>query len=219
MNLDIVLATQNAHKVEEVQRIISSLCRGVTIHSLANWPDAPNVVEDGATFASNALLKARAIAKHTGMPTMADDSGICVDALNGMPGIFSARWSGAHGRDKENLQLLLDQLSDVPDSRRGAQFVCAVALVTPQGDERVVEGVVEGEVVRHPRGVDGFGYDPIFQPYGFDRTTAELGPEEKDAISHRGQALRAFVPVMLDLLAPVQGCGGNCACRGDTSTG
>ena len=211
--IDIVLATRNAHKVMEVQRILDAICDDLKVLDLSAWPDAPEVVEDAATFAGNALLKARAIAAHTGLPCMADDSGICVDALNGMPGIFSARWSGAHGRDSQNLQLLLDQLTDVPDSRRGAQFVCAVALATPSGDERVVEGVVDGEVVREPRGVDGFGYDPIFRPFGFDRTTAELSADEKDAISHRGQALRAFVPVAMDLLAPAQGCGGNCQCR------
>lgn len=211
--IEIVLATRNAHKVTEVQRIIDAICTDIKVLDLTAWPDAPDVIEDAATFAGNALLKARALAAHTGMPTMADDSGICVDALNGMPGIFSARWSGTHGNDAQNLQLLLDQMSDVPDTRRGAQFTCAVALATPVGDERVVEGVVDGEIVRAPRGLDGFGYDPIFQPYGFDRTTAELTAQEKDAISHRGQALRAFVPVVLDLLAPVQGCGENCQCR------
>jgi XTP/dITP diphosphohydrolase len=211
--IEIVLATRNAHKVMEVQRILDAICDDITVVDLSAWPDAPEVVEDAPTFAGNALLKARALAAHTGKPTMADDSGICVDALNGMPGIFSARWSGSHGNDAQNLQLLLDQLQDVPDSRRSAQFACAVALATPEGDERVVEGVVDGEIVRAPRGVDGFGYDPIFQPYGYDRTTAELTAEEKDAISHRGQALRAFVPVAMDLLAPAQGCGANCQCR------
>jgi len=213
MTIDVVLATRNAHKIEEVQRIINATCDDIVVRDLSDWPDAPDVVEDGATFAANALLKARALAAHTGATVIADDSGICVDALNGMPGIFSARWSGSHGRDKENVQLLLDQLSDVPDSRRTAQFVCSMAVVTAGGEERVVEGVVDGEVVRAPRGTDGFGYDPIFQPFGFDRTTAELTAVEKDAISHRGQAIRAFVPVLLDLLAPQMGCGGNCQCR------
>jgi XTP/dITP diphosphohydrolase len=213
MSITVVLATRNAHKITEVQRIVDTICDDITIVDLGQWPDAPAVVEDAATFAGNALLKARAIAAHTGLPAIADDSGICVDALNGMPGIFSARWAGAHGGDAANLQLLLNQISDVPDSRRSAQFVCAFALVTPTGEERVVEGVVEGDIVREPRGIDGFGYDPIFQPYGFDRTTAELAPEEKDAISHRGQALRSFVPVLMDVLAPRQGCGGNCQCQ------
>lgn len=213
MTLQVVLATRNTHKVMEVQRIINTLCDDVEVLDLSSWPDAPDVVEDGATFAANALLKARALAVHTGLPTIADDSGICVDALNGMPGIFSARWAGAHGQDGANLQLLLDQIADVPDNRRQAHFLCAVALATPDGIERVVEGIMEGEVIRQPRGVDGFGYDPIFQPHGFDKTSAELAPEEKDAISHRGQALRAFVPVMIDVLAPAQGCGGNCNCK------
>ena len=213
MSIEVVLATRNAHKVGEVQRIIDTLCEGVVIHDLSSWSDAPEVVEDAATFAGNALLKARAISLHTGKPAIADDSGLCVDALNGMPGIFSARWSGSHGNDKQNVELVLDQLHDVPDNRRQAHFIAAVALVTPDGVERVVEGIVEGEVIRAPRGTDGFGYDPIFKPYGFDKSMAELGPEEKDAISHRGQALRAFVPVLMDVLAPAQGCGANCQCK------
>ena len=213
MTIEVVLATRNAHKVGEVQRIIDILCDDITVLDLSAWPDAPEVIEDGATFAANALLKARAIAAHTGKPAIADDSGLCVDALNGMPGIFSARWAGSQGQDKQNLELLLNQINDVPDNRRQAHFIAAVVLATPDGVERVVEGIVEGEVLRAPRGTDGFGYDPIFQPFGFDKSMAELAPEEKDAISHRGQALRAFVPVLMDVLAPSQGCGANCQCR------
>jgi XTP/dITP diphosphohydrolase len=130
-----------------------------------------------------------------------------------MPGILSARWAGKHGKDSENLQLLLDQLSEVPAARRSGNFTCAVALVTPDGEERVVEGVVEGKITTAPRGADGFGYDPIFEPLGLDRTTAELSAREKDAISHRGQAIRAIVVEILNLLQPVGGCGGNCACK------
>lgn len=211
--IEVVLATRNSHKVLEVQRILDATCKDINVVDLTAWPDAPNVVEDGATFAANALLKARTLSAHTGQTVIADDSGICVDALNGMPGIFSARWAGAHGDDKKNLQLLLDQLVDVPDTRRGAQFVCAVAVVTPDGLERVVEGVVDGEITRAPRGVDGFGYDPIFQPYGFDLTTAEMSPAQKDEISHRGQAIRNVVPVLKEIFGLNQGCGGNCACR------
>jgi len=132
---------------------------------------------------------------------IADDSGLCVDALNGMPGILSARWAGAHGNDRANLDLVLAQISDVPDNRRGAAFHCAAAVATPDGDERVVEGVLEGSLIREPRGTNGFGYDPIFTPRGYVLTTAELTPDEKDAISHRGQALRALVPVLSELLS------------------
>jgi XTP/dITP diphosphohydrolase len=214
MSVDVVLATRNAHKIMEVKRIISSICDDINILDLNDWPEAPEVVEDAPTFAANALLKARAIATYTGLPAIADDSGICVDALNGMPGIFSARWAGSHGNDKANLDLLLDQLHDVPDSRRSGHFICAFVIATPDGDERVVEGVMEGEITRESRGVDGFGYDPIFQPYGFDRTSAELTAEEKDAISHRGQALRSFVPVLMDMLLPARGCGAGCKCAG-----
>lgn len=213
MSIQVVLATRNAHKIAEVTRIVEAVCNDIEILDLTQWPDAPEVVEDAATFGGNALLKARAIAAHTQLPTIADDSGICVDALNGMPGILSARWAGKHGNDAENLQLLLDQLSDVPAARRSGNFTCAVALVTPDGEERVVEGVVEGKITTAARGVDGFGYDPIFEPLGLDRTTAELTAREKDAISHRGQAIRAIVVEILNLLQPIEGCGGNCACK------
>jgi XTP/dITP diphosphohydrolase len=213
MSIQVVLATRNAHKIAEVKRIVEAVCNDIEILDLAAWPDAPEVVEDATTFGGNALLKARAIAQHTQLPTIADDSGICVDALNGMPGILSARWAGKHGKDSENLQLLLDQLSEVPAARRSGNFTCAVALVTPDGEERVVEGVVDGKITTAPRGADGFGYDPIFEPLGLDRTTAELSAREKDAISHRGQAIRAIVVEILNLLQPVGGCGGNCACK------
>ncbi len=211
--IEVVLATRNAHKVIEVQRIVDATCKDITVIDLSSFENVPDVIEDGSTFAANALLKARTLAAHTGKTVIADDSGICVDALNGMPGIFSARWAGAHGDDKKNLQLLLDQTVDVPDTRRGAQFVCAFAVVTPEGVERVVEGVVDGDLTREPLGVDGFGYDPIFQPYGFDLTTAQMSPEQKDEISHRGQAVRNLVPVLKELFGLNQGCGGNCACR------
>ena len=200
MAIRVVFATGNAHKVGEVQRILDAADAGVEVLSLEGWPDAPNPVEDGETFAANALIKARALAAYTGFPAVADDSGICVDALNGMPGIFSARWSGEHGRDAENLDLLLGQMHEVPDGRRGAKFVCAAAIVTPSGAERVVEGTIDGVVIRERRGSGGFGYDPIFKPHGYATTTAELTPEEKDAISHRGAAFRALAPVIAELL-------------------
>lgn len=213
MAIQVVLATRNAHKIDEVKRIVEAVCSDIEVLDLNAWPDAPEVIEDAPSFAGNAMLKAKAIAAHTGFPTIADDSGICVEALNGMPGILSARWAGKHGEDRRNLELLLDQMSDIPDGRRAANFTCAVALVTPDGEERVVEGVVDGKITRAPRGEDGFGYDPIFEPFGLDRTTAELSPKEKDAISHRGQAIRAVVIEILNLLQPIEGCGGNCACK------
>jgi XTP/dITP diphosphohydrolase len=168
----------------------------IRLAGLEEFPDAPDVPETGATFEANALLKARAIADHTGLPAVADDSGLCVDALNGMPGVLSARWAGGHGDDWANLNLVLAQVADVPDSHLGAQFVCAAALVMPGPSARewVVTGQVEGRLVREPRGSGGFGYDPIFLPDGFDQTTAEMTPEAKDAISHRGRAFRALTP-------------------------
>lgn len=213
MAIQVVLATRNAHKIEEVKRIVEAVCSDIEILDLNAWPDAPEVIEDASTFSGNALLKALAICEHTNLPTIADDSGICIDAMNGMPGILSARWAGKHGNDKANLQLVLDQMTDVPANRRGANFTCAVAFVTPAGEQRVVEGVVEGKLATSPRGEDGFGYDPIFEPLGLDRTTAQLTAKEKDAISHRGQAVRAAVIEILSVLQPIEGCGGNCACK------
>ena len=196
----LVLATANPHKVTELTRILAAGHVEVQVSSLAEFPGAPDVAETGATFAENALLKARAIARFTGLPAVADDSGICVDALNGMPGVLSARWSGRHGDDGANLRLLLAQLADVPDERRGAQFVCAAAIVLPSGREHVSEGVVTGRLIREPRGHNGFGYDPIFVPGSADITTAEMEPADKDRISHRGKALRGLAPVIAALI-------------------
>ena len=191
----VVLATRNEGKIKELARILGS----VPLAGLDEYPGAPEVAETGATFEENALLKARAIAAFTGRPSVADDSGLCVDALNGMPGIFSARWSGAHGDgavnvDRANLDLVLAQISDVPDERRGANFTCAAAVVFPDGTSHVVLGQVSGQLIRERRGSGGFGYDPIFVPDGFEVTTAEMTAEEKDAISHRGKAFRALAP-------------------------
>jgi XTP/dITP diphosphohydrolase len=200
----LVLATLNPHKVTELSRILDGdggPGAGVSLTSLAEFPGAPDVAETGATFADNALLKARAIAAFTGLPAVADDSGICADALNGMPGVLSARWSGRHGDDQANLDLLLAQLADIPDERRGAEFRCAAALVQPGGAEQVTEGVLRGRLIRARRGTGGFGYDPIFVPDGGTQTTAELSPAEKDAISHRGRALRALAPAIAVLAA------------------
>jgi len=188
----LVLATRNAHKVAELSRILAAAGLADRLTGLDAFPGAPDVPETGLTFADNALLKARAIAAYTGLPSVADDSGLCVDALHGMPGVFSARWSGKHGDDRANLDLVLGQLSDVAE--RGAQFVCVAALVLPGDTPRgwTVTGVLAGELTRAPRGANGFGYDPIFVPGGMSVTTAQLAPEEKDAISHRGRAFRAL---------------------------
>ena len=185
----LVLATRNEGKLRELARILGEKVR---LAGLDAFPGAPDVPETGATFEANALLKARAIAAYTKLPSVADDSGLCVDALNGMPGVLSARWAGQHGDDKANLDLVLAQISEVPDARLGARFVCAAALVVPAGGEWVVTGQVEGRLIHVPIGSGGFGYDPIFQADGFDLTTAEMTPEAKDAISHRGRAFRAL---------------------------
>lgn len=193
-----VLATRNAHKVGELRDILADAGTPVELVGLDAYPDAPDVAETGLTFAENALLKARAIAGFTGLAAIADDSGICVDALNGMPGVFSARWAGRHGDDDANLRLLLAQISDVPDDRRGGAFVCAAALALPDGADHVVEGRLAGRISRETRGANGFGYDPVFVPEGRDETTAEMAPEEKNTISHRSRAFRALSPVIAD---------------------
>jgi XTP/dITP diphosphohydrolase len=197
----IVLATKNRHKLEELHRILELHGLDIELLGADAFPDLPDVAETESSFTGNALLKARAIARVTDLPAIADDSGLCVDALNGMPGIFSARWSGKHGDDKANLQLLLGQLTDVPDRRRGAAFHCAAAIALPDGTERVVEGTIEGVIIREPRGTGGFGYDPIFVPLGKQQTLAEIPGAEKDAISHRGRALEALAPVIADLVS------------------
>jgi XTP/dITP diphosphohydrolase len=191
----LLLATRNEHKLVELRRILAPEV-AVRIVGLGDVPTFPELPETGATFADNALAKARDAVRHTGLPAVADDSGLSVDALNGMPGVLSARWSGAGHDDGRNLRLVLEQIADLPDSRRGAAFVCAAALVTPDGTEQVVHGQLDGVLVREPRGSNGFGYDPIFQPAGRTQTSAELSAADKDAISHRGLALRALVPYL-----------------------
>ena len=192
----LVIATANAGKLVELDRILASSGIAVQLATLADFPGAPDVVETGATFGENALLKAHAVAAFTGLPAVADDSGLCADALNGMPGVLSARWSGRHGDELANLNLLLAQLADVPDDRRGAHFACAAVLALPAGAEHISEGTVRGRLIREPRGTNGFGYDPIFVPDGDHRTTAELSPAEKDAISHRSRALHGLLPAI-----------------------
>lgn len=200
----IVLATRNAHKVEEMHRILVEAGLDIELLTVADYPDAPEVAETGATFNENALLKARAIAEATGSIAVADDSGLCVDALNGMPGVLSARWSGSAHDDVANLELVLAQVADIPDERLNAHFACAAAVAVPGGDQHVVLGRVEGRLVREPRGTNGFGYDPIFESEDVPgRTTAELTNEEKDAISHRGRALRALAPYLRDLIGDI----------------
>ncbi len=206
MSSRVVLASRNAHKIEEMARILDEAGLHVDVVGIGAFPEGsvPEVPETESTFEGNALLKARAVCAATGVPAVADDSGLCVDALNGMPGILSARWSGGlipgRSTDVGNLELVLAQLGDTPDDRLGARFRCAVALVLPDGREATVEGEMVGHLVREPRGTNGFGYDPIFVPDGEARTSSELSNEEKDAISHRGNALRALVPVLRDLL-------------------
>ncbi|MCB5167245.1 RdgB/HAM1 family non-canonical purine NTP pyrophosphatase [Streptomyces bambusae] len=196
----LILATRNAGKITELRAILSDAGLPHELVGSDAYPEIPDVKETGTTFAENALLKAHALAQATGLPAVADDSGLCVDVLGGAPGIFSARWAGRHGDDEANLRLLLAQLSDIDDPHRGAHFACAAALALPDGTERVVEGRLLGRLRHTPSGTGGFGYDPILQPAADTRTCAELTPAEKNAISHRGQAFRALVPVVRELL-------------------
>jgi XTP/dITP diphosphohydrolase len=206
MTQRVVLATRNSGKVAELRRILQLAGLDVDLVGAEAFAALPDVRETGTTFAANALLKAEAVAAYTALPSIADDSGLCVDALNGLPGILSARWAGSHGDDEANLDLVLAQLSDTPDERRGAHFFCAAAVAMPpgahgeRGECRVVEGTIDGQLLRERRGSGGFGYDPIFLPYGSARTTAEMDPAEKDEISHRGQAFRALAPVLAELI-------------------
>lgn len=209
----LVLATHNQGKLRELRELLRGQVPGLDVDTQvvdAGAVGAPDVAETGVTFAENSLLKARAVAQATGLVAIADDSGLAVDVLGGAPGIFSARWAGRHGDDAANLQLLLDQLADVPDEFRGAAFVCAAALAVPglgtgsapeEGREVVEYGQLEGTLLREPRGTGGFGYDPVLQPSGLDRSCAELSPEEKNAISHRGHAFRALLPAIVEALS------------------
>ena len=205
----LVLATHNQGKLRELRELLRGQVPGLDVDTQvvdAGAVGAPDVAETGVTFAENSLLKARAVAQATGLVAIADDSGLAVDVLGGAPGIFSARWAGRHGDDAANLRLLLDQLADVPDEYRGAAFVCAAALSVPgsapgEGREAVEYGQLEGTLLREPRGAGGFGYDPVLQPSGLDRSCAELSPAEKNAISHRGHAFRALLPAIVDALS------------------
>ncbi|WP_084403117.1 RdgB/HAM1 family non-canonical purine NTP pyrophosphatase [Schaalia suimastitidis] len=199
----LVFATANAHKIGEFQAILADHLGVLPQNLVARMSDfqVNEPVEDGASFTENALIKARALAEATGLAAVADDSGLCVDVMGGAPGIFSARWAGRHGDDQANLDLLLAQLSDVPDRHRSAAFVCAAALVLPDGTEYVTVGEMTGTLLRERRGCGGFGYDPIFVPTGESVTSAELTPQRKNAISHRGKALRDLAPRVVDYLS------------------
>jgi XTP/dITP diphosphohydrolase len=196
----LIIATRNPDKLVELRRILEAGRVPVDVSDLDEFPDMPEVAETGLTFSENALVKARAVAAFTALPAVADDSGLCADALNGMPGVLSARWSGRHGDDAANLELVLGQMADIPADHRGAQFACAAALVLPSGAEHVTEGLLEGTLTTAPRGTNGFGYDPIFVPEGAEITTAQMSPAEKDKISHRGRAFRALAPIIAALL-------------------
>ncbi|MET9510428.1 RdgB/HAM1 family non-canonical purine NTP pyrophosphatase [Streptomyces flavidovirens] len=196
----LILATRNAGKITELHAILADAGLHHDLVGADAYPEIPDVKETGVTFAENALLKAHAMARATGLPAVADDSGLAVDVLGGAPGIFSARWSGTHGDDTANLNLLLAQLADIDAPHRTAHFACAAALALPDGTEHVVEGRLQGTLRHTPAGTNGFGYDPILQPDGYAVTCAELTPAEKNAISHRGKAFRALVPVVRELL-------------------
>ncbi|WP_084130393.1 RdgB/HAM1 family non-canonical purine NTP pyrophosphatase [Demequina sp. NBRC 110055] len=203
MTARLAIATHNAHKVGEIWAILAPSVPSLTREDVASAGElgAPSPVEDGTSFVENALIKARALAASSGLPAIADDSGIAVDIMGGAPGIFSALWSGQHGADQANLDLLLAQMADIPDEHRGAAFVCAAVLVTPAGEEIVCEGRQPGTLLREPRGEQGFGYDPIFVGEGQTLSNAELDAATKNAVSHRGAAFRALAPHVAALLA------------------
>ena len=201
----LVLATRNIGKIDEFERMLAAADLDVKILGLVHFPDMPDVEETGSTFGENALLKANQISEYTGLAALADDSGLCIDALGGAPGIYSARWSGSHGNDKANLEKVLKELRELINPSLRASFKCAVALVIPESHnsqrrELLREAEIVGEIVMEPRGTNGFGYDPIFQPDGYSQTTAELPPEIKDQISHRGKAIAAILPEIAALI-------------------
>ena len=201
MSHKLVLATRNQGKIIEFRRILEALAPGeIELVGVDQFPDLVDVDETGSTFEENSLLKARYTCLATGLPAIADDSGLCVDALNGDPGIYSARWAGEHGNDQANLEKVLDQLKDVPDEKRTAHFMCVASLVFPDGREQVAEGRFEGHILHAPVGENGFGYDPIFQPLGLSISSAQMSAEEKDLVSHRGKSLRSIAPHVIQLL-------------------
>ena len=200
----LVLATRNPGKLRELRELLRGRIEGLDVDTQvidAAAAGVPDVPETGVTFEENSLLKARAVAEATGLAAIADDSGLAVDVLGGAPGIFSARWAGRHGDDAANLDLLLAQLGDIAEEHRGAAFVCAAALALPGGATSVQRAELRGTLLTVPRGNGGFGYDPVLQPQGYSRSCAELSAEEKNAISHRGQAFRALLPAVVRALA------------------
>jgi len=200
----LVLATRNQGKIREFRRILDAISNGaINLVGLEEFPHTTDVEETGTTFKENALLKARSVCKETGLPAIADDSGLCVDALNGAPGIFSARYAGVHGEDKANNAKLLRELENIPEEKRSAHFTCAAALVLPDGREHVCEEIFEGSILFAPIGDQGFGYDPLFRPHGLAISSAQMSAEEKDSISHRGKSLRAIAPYVINLLTPL----------------
>jgi XTP/dITP diphosphohydrolase len=198
----LVLATRNQGKINEFRRILEELAPGqIELIGVDQFPDLVDVDETGSTFEENSLLKSRYTCAATGLPAIADDSGLCVDALNGDPGIYSARWAGIHGDDQANIEKLLEQLKDVPDDKRTARFKCVASLVLPDGREQIAEGRFEGHILHAPVGENGFGYDPIFQPLGLSISSAQMSAQEKDLVSHRGKSLRAIAPHVIQMLA------------------
>ena len=201
MSDKLVLATRNQGKITEFRRILEELAPGqIELIGVDQFPDLVDVEETGESFEENSLLKARYTSQATGLPAIADDSGLCVDALNGDPGIFSARWAGVHGNDQANLEKVLAQLKDVPREKRTAHFTCVASLVLPDGREQVAEGRFEGHILHAPVGENGFGYDPIFQPLGLSISSAQMSAQEKDLVSHRGKSLRAIAPHVIQML-------------------
>jgi XTP/dITP diphosphohydrolase len=201
MSHQLLLATRNKGKIEEFRRILDAIAPGeIDLVGLDQFPHLHDVVEDGATFQENALKKAREMSIATGIPAIADDSGLCIDVLNGDPGIFSARWAGMHGDDAANTAKVLEQLKDVPDQERQAHFTCVAALYLPDGRSHCEEARFDGWILHAPIGEFGFGYDPIFRPDGFELSSAQMSAEAKDAISHRGKSLRAIAPHVITLL-------------------
>jgi XTP/dITP diphosphohydrolase len=202
MSHKLVLATRNQGKITEFRRILDELAPGqIELIGVDQFPDLVDVDETGSTFEENSLLKSRYTCDATGLPAIADDSGLCVDFLKGDPGIFSARWAGIHGNDQANIEKLLEQLKDVPDSNRTAHFTCVASLVMPDGRVQVAEGRFEGHILHAPVGENGFGYDPIFQPLGLSISSAQMSAQEKDLVSHRGKSLRAIAPHVIQMLA------------------